>query len=814
MASPRAAVEVAAGERGKYHNAKNKKELVELCRERGIQGNSNMTPERLVEILEENDRERRSRNVMIIPEEFHCPITHEIMKDPVITCDGHSYERSAITDWFQQIRNTPQPHNSSSSSSCPLNLTSPHTNEPLQSSNLYPNHALRNIIEKYAENNLLLQQSLDEIQTIRTKLEKSEKSIRKQLSLDSRLQKQLLEHISNNQHELQKSTPMEGSQSQDGNGNDINHNHPDSSNGNGSNEETESSVIESVISKERSHLDDQQNLLREKLSHKDKKMKQISAQKEEIQVQLLDQRSLERIQEMEQSALEEIAELRQIQSMTEQEMTQLANEYRETLSRALGQSYEASNAILKTVYDSCQEPQISPLLRDYAAGVMRYKQQQQAIDEIALRSNHEIQPLKDAHQVTQTLLNEKLEVLETIVMPSLLSEEQTLLFQIHQLDEQKECLNDLKLDLQDSLHWAKISTNGFYQPSQFTIPTVLLCFKVHNRLELQCGKGKNALKNQGMTPSRLRRWGCTVRELKNAGFSPQELKDGNFSIREMRKEGFSLHDLIQCGYPLVELKGNGFSTGDLFAAGFSVRQLREVGLEIEDEQQEAEGSDQRRRPLQQQQRVTSRKRLRRKESVVCSAGDDEEEEEEGEGDVGSEDSRGLALRLSPRRHTATSAPQPSLLLLSPLYTTLELRRKRICEDFTATEAREAHCRVQSLKEAGFSSRQIYLGGYSLEEMKRDGITTRAIERVEKSAKELREERYPARVLNEDGFLVHELYEAGYTYEELQEGGYSAGELRSVGCPYHHLKNYYRSKKRMLEAGFTEEEILLYGNDKD
>jgi hypothetical protein len=34
------------------------------------------------------------------PDEFLCPITFNIMSDPVIAEDGYSYERSAIEDWF------------------------------------------------------------------------------------------------------------------------------------------------------------------------------------------------------------------------------------------------------------------------------------------------------------------------------------------------------------------------------------------------------------------------------------------------------------------------------------------------------------------------------------------------------------------------------------------------------------------------------------------------------------------------------------------------------------------------------------------
>lgn len=36
-----------------------------------------------------------------IPEHLICPITHALFHDPVVASDGHTYERSAITDWLR-----------------------------------------------------------------------------------------------------------------------------------------------------------------------------------------------------------------------------------------------------------------------------------------------------------------------------------------------------------------------------------------------------------------------------------------------------------------------------------------------------------------------------------------------------------------------------------------------------------------------------------------------------------------------------------------------------------------------------------------
>lgn len=65
--------------------------------------------------------------------DFKCPITRELMKEPVVTHDGHTYERAAIEQWLAS-------HN-----------TSPLTGQPLEHKNLVPNRALKKIITQYSQ---------------------------------------------------------------------------------------------------------------------------------------------------------------------------------------------------------------------------------------------------------------------------------------------------------------------------------------------------------------------------------------------------------------------------------------------------------------------------------------------------------------------------------------------------------------------------------------------------------------------------------------------------------------------------------------
>ena len=68
-----------------------------------------------------------------VPEEFLCPISMEVMTDPVIAADGHTYERRAIEAWFGRAH------------------TSPTTNAPLPHLNLIPAHTIKSLIQRHLE---------------------------------------------------------------------------------------------------------------------------------------------------------------------------------------------------------------------------------------------------------------------------------------------------------------------------------------------------------------------------------------------------------------------------------------------------------------------------------------------------------------------------------------------------------------------------------------------------------------------------------------------------------------------------------------
>ncbi|CAI9759172.1 unnamed protein product [Fraxinus pennsylvanica] len=72
----------------------------------------------------------------VIPDDFRCPISLELMKDPVIVSTGQTYERSCIEKWLKAGHDT-----------CPK------TQQALTSTTLTPNYVLRSLIAQWCEAN-------------------------------------------------------------------------------------------------------------------------------------------------------------------------------------------------------------------------------------------------------------------------------------------------------------------------------------------------------------------------------------------------------------------------------------------------------------------------------------------------------------------------------------------------------------------------------------------------------------------------------------------------------------------------------------
>jgi hypothetical protein len=64
--------------------------------------------------------------------ELLCPITHELLNDPVLAEDGHTYERAAIAKWYSQGK-----------------TRSPVTNEEVTGTKLMPNLAIKKLVDQY-----------------------------------------------------------------------------------------------------------------------------------------------------------------------------------------------------------------------------------------------------------------------------------------------------------------------------------------------------------------------------------------------------------------------------------------------------------------------------------------------------------------------------------------------------------------------------------------------------------------------------------------------------------------------------------------
>lgn len=78
----------------------------------------------------------RSGNLPILPEEFKCPISLQLMYDPVIISSGQTYERACIEKWFSDGHTT-----------CPK------TQQQLSHLGLTPNYCVKDLIIRWCEHN-------------------------------------------------------------------------------------------------------------------------------------------------------------------------------------------------------------------------------------------------------------------------------------------------------------------------------------------------------------------------------------------------------------------------------------------------------------------------------------------------------------------------------------------------------------------------------------------------------------------------------------------------------------------------------------
>lgn len=92
-----------------------------------------------VSSIEQEHRDKRSKawrpdtESIKDHEEWICPLTRDVLRDPVVASDGHSYERSHIERWLVEHE------------------TSPMTGEKLRHTHLTENHALRSAIERFCD---------------------------------------------------------------------------------------------------------------------------------------------------------------------------------------------------------------------------------------------------------------------------------------------------------------------------------------------------------------------------------------------------------------------------------------------------------------------------------------------------------------------------------------------------------------------------------------------------------------------------------------------------------------------------------------
>ncbi|KAL8137497.1 hypothetical protein V2J09_003498 [Rumex salicifolius] len=102
----------------------------------GLLSNANAVTKRETRSSSKAEEETKKTDAVSVPEDFLCPISLEIMRDPVIVATGQTYERSYIQRWIDSG-----------------NLTCPKTQQKLINFTLTPNYVLRSLISEWCVKN-------------------------------------------------------------------------------------------------------------------------------------------------------------------------------------------------------------------------------------------------------------------------------------------------------------------------------------------------------------------------------------------------------------------------------------------------------------------------------------------------------------------------------------------------------------------------------------------------------------------------------------------------------------------------------------
>lgn len=127
---------------------------------------------------------------MTIPQLFMCPISLDLIKDPVTLCTGQTYDRSSIEKWLATG-----------------NLTCPVTMQKLHDPSMVPNHTLRHLIDQWLQIGPEFDpdylKTIDSLSLLKQNLESHEANLESKLQTLQKIQALPVESPSGNSYFLQ-----------------------------------------------------------------------------------------------------------------------------------------------------------------------------------------------------------------------------------------------------------------------------------------------------------------------------------------------------------------------------------------------------------------------------------------------------------------------------------------------------------------------------------------------------------------------------------------------------------------------------------
>eukprot|EP00940_MAST-03C_sp_MAST-3C-sp2_P003560 g3560.t1 len=519
-------------------------------------------------------------NQIDIPSEFLCPITQDLMVDPVITADGNTYEKESIEKWFKLGH-----------------LTSPVSGAKLEHDKLVPNLTLKRAIAEFEQENDAVKKKFgamrSKAESLQTMLEMKKKELdemalakKKMVSRDdfqrllgmlNRARKSRLRYERINR-ELQEQVKALKSRKGSGGASFA-----------ATVEVGEGDPVDRLMSTRRRNIDNTIRSYQEIVQNSEIEKKKLKATKADLEASLDDYQNMSKKKaELAHKSRGVFSEKTEAIKKIKIEVEALAVKFRKAAEDMMGMSTDEADAKLDAVREDPSKAGKSAVLMKYAASCMELADAEQERKEATASASG----ADDAkHDADERIGNFERRIAK--VSADMLALDAKITNAKEGIRRETAGIAKLKRSMQmarEAVEWMRELSENTFTPTVANLPDTIVRYKQSKmgsceRLRSEKLNCLTLLKNgithmlvrDGFTVADMHKDGVPVKTLHDEGFGADVLKRGGYTAQASLAGGYSMKELKDGGWTAKELKAETFTATQLRSGGFDANALKQVG---------------------------------------------------------------------------------------------------------------------------------------------------------------------------------------------------------------------------------------------